>query len=111
VGTTTGISAELVEAVVQQTSSLNPAEMPTLVYGRLLHLPLRGFYFSSTQTEGTGATVGAKYPSIRRCHLWLVDKETIGSLQRQTAGEQHNSYHIKAPPLQARGEDTVYLEK
>jgi hypothetical protein len=32
VGTTTGISAEIVEAVVPQTSSPNPAKMPIVVY-------------------------------------------------------------------------------
>jgi hypothetical protein len=97
VGTTTGISAEIVEVVVPQTSSLNPTKIPIVVYGHLLHLPLRGFYFSSTQTEGMGATIGAKYPSIRRRRLRLIGTEMIGSLQRQLARETHNSYHIKAP--------------
>jgi hypothetical protein len=45
VGTTTGIPAKIVEVVVPQTSSPNPVKMPTVVYGRLLHLPLRQFLF------------------------------------------------------------------
>jgi hypothetical protein len=60
-----GILAEIVEVVVPQTTSPNPAEIPPIVYGCLLHLLLRGFYFSPTQTEGTGATVGAKYLSAK----------------------------------------------
>jgi hypothetical protein len=68
------------EVVVPQTSSLNPTEMPTVVYGRLLHLPLEGFYFSLPHTEGTGATVGVKYLSAKRDRLWLANTETIGSL-------------------------------
>jgi hypothetical protein len=55
------ILAEIVEVVVPQTTSPNPMEMPTLVYGRLLHLPLRGFYFSPPQMEDTGATIRVKY--------------------------------------------------
>jgi hypothetical protein len=45
VGTTTGIPVEIVQAVVPQTSLPNPMEMSAVVYGRLLHLPLRGFLF------------------------------------------------------------------
>jgi hypothetical protein len=44
-GTTMGIPTEIVEAMVPQTSSPNPSQMPPIVYGRLLQLPLRGFYF------------------------------------------------------------------
>jgi hypothetical protein len=101
VGTTTGIPAEIVEVVVPQTSSPNPTKMPTIVYGRLLHLPLKGFYFSQTQMEGTGATVGAKYPSARRRRFWLANMKMIGYLQQQMIGEPHAPYHIK-PPLRSR---------
>jgi hypothetical protein len=41
VGTTMGILTEIVEVVFPQISSPNPVEMPIVVYGRLLHLPLR----------------------------------------------------------------------
>jgi hypothetical protein len=66
-GTTMGTPVEIVEAMIPQTSSLDHAKMPIVVYGRLLHLPLRRFYFSPTQTEGMGAIVEAKYPGARRC--------------------------------------------
>jgi hypothetical protein len=105
VGTTMGIPAQTMETVVPQTSSLNLVEMPTVVYGCLLHLPLRGFSFSPTQMEGTEDTVEAKYPGARRCRLWLTNTKTIGSLQWQTAGEPHAPYRIKVPlaPGQGRG--------
>jgi hypothetical protein len=110
VGTTTGISTEIVEDVVPQTSSSNPAEMPIVVYGRLLHFLLRGFYFSPTQMEGTWATIGAKYPSARRHRLRLTNTKMIGSLQWQMTGEPPTLYHIKPPPpapLQAREGDCL----
>jgi hypothetical protein len=47
VGTTTETTAEIVEAVVPQTSSPKPVEMPAVVYWRLLHLPLSGFFISN----------------------------------------------------------------
>jgi hypothetical protein len=97
VGTSTGIPTEIVAAVVPQTSSPNPVKMPTVVYGCLLHLPLR-FYFSPTQTEGTGAIVGVKHPGARRYRLWLINTAMIGSLQWQTAGELHAPYHIMPTP-------------
>jgi hypothetical protein len=100
-----GILAEIVEVVVPQTSLPNPTEMPAVVYGRLLHLLLRGFYFLPTQTEGTEATIGAKYPGARRHRLWLANTDTIGSLQRQTTGEPHAPHHIKAPPPPAPGQE------
>jgi hypothetical protein len=78
--TTTRIPAEIVQAVVPQTTSLNPVEMPTIVYGQLLYLPLRGFYFSLPEMEGTGAIVRVKYPGARRHRLWLANMEKIGSL-------------------------------
>jgi hypothetical protein len=67
---------------------------------------LRGFYFSPTQMELTGAIVEAKYPSGKRCRLRLPNLEMIRSLQQQTAGEPHAPYHIKAllppPPPRSR---------
>jgi hypothetical protein len=89
-GTTTGILTKIMEVVVPQTSSSNLVKMPTILYGCLLHLLLRGFNFSPTQMEGTGATVGENTPV-------LTNTNTIGSLQWQTAGEPHAPYHIKPP--------------
>jgi hypothetical protein len=94
VDTTTGISAEIVEDVVPQTSSPNPTEMPVVVYGCLLHLLLRGFYFSPTQMEDTWAAIGAKYPGTRRHRLRLANTKMIGSLQWQTTGDPPTLYHV-----------------
>jgi hypothetical protein len=58
VGTTMGFLAEIVEAVVPQISLLNPAEMATVEYGCLLHLPLRGFYFSPLKRKAHGLLSG-----------------------------------------------------
>jgi hypothetical protein len=110
VGTTMRIPAKIVEVVVPQTSSPNPVEMPIVVYGRLLHLTLRGFYFSSTQTEGTEATVRAKYPTARRRRLWQSNTETIRFLQQQMAREPHAPYYKSPPAAPGRERGTAYLE-
>jgi hypothetical protein len=95
-GTTTGILTKIMEVVVPQTSSSNLVKMPTVLYGCLLHLLLRGFNFSPTQMEGTGATVGEKYPGAHKHgHNWIPP---VANGWGATRPISH-----KAPLLQARG--------